>query len=113
MVSLWLTNHVYLPTIILQISYLVETFMPTTILSSKGQVIIPKPIRTTHNWRPGQKLLVVDTGDGVLLKPASPFPEKTVEEVAGCLNYKGKAKTLAEMEAAIAKGVKETFSDSD
>ncbi len=87
--------------------------MATTIISSKGQVIIPKPIRTAHNWKPGQKLLVVDARDGILLKPVSPFPETTIEEVAGCLNYKGKAKTLAEMEAAIAKGVKETFNDSD
>lgn len=35
------------------------------------------------------------------------FPETTLEEVAGCLEYKGEAKTLEEMEAAIAKGVVE------
>ncbi len=71
--------------------------MPTTSLSSKGQVIIPKPIRTARNWRPGQKLAVIDTGDGVLLKPVEPF-----------LKYSGPAKTLAEMEDAVRKGVKET-----
>jgi len=85
--------------------------MPTTTLSSKGQVIIPKPLRDAHNWKPGQQLEVIESGDGILLKPAEPFPKTTLADVAGCLTYKGKAKTLAEMEEAIAKGVKETFRD--
>lgn len=85
--------------------------MPTTVLSSKGQIIIPKPIRNAHNWKPGQKLEVIDSADGILLKPASPFPATTVEEVSGSLPYKGKPKSLAEMEEAIAKGVKETNRD--
>ena len=83
--------------------------MPTTVLSSKGQVIIPKPIREARHWAPGQRLEVIESKEGILLKPASPFPPTTIEEVSGCLNYQGKAKTLAEMEAAIAKGVRETF----
>lgn len=87
--------------------------MATTVLSSKGQIIIPKPIRNAHHWKPGQRLEVIDSVDGILLKPARPFPETTVEEVSGCLDYHGEPKTLAEMEAAIAKGVKETFRDRD
>ena len=87
--------------------------MATTTLSSKGQIIIPKPVRDAHNWRPGQELQVVDSADGVLLRPVRPFPETTIEEVSGCLKYKGKAKTLTDMEEAIAKGVKETFHDRD
>ena len=87
--------------------------MATTVISSKGQVIIPKPIREGHHWKPGQRLEVIDSGDGILLKPASPFPKTSVEEVSGCLNYKGKAKSLAEMEEAIARGVKETFCGRD
>ncbi|HHD62964.1 MAG TPA: AbrB/MazE/SpoVT family DNA-binding domain-containing protein [Desulfobulbaceae bacterium] len=66
-------------------------------MSSKGQVIIPKPIRTAHNWRPRQKLTVIDTGDGVLLEPIEPFPRISLEEVAGCLKYSGPAKSLADM----------------
>ncbi|MEW6426873.1 MAG: AbrB/MazE/SpoVT family DNA-binding domain-containing protein [Thermodesulfobacteriota bacterium] len=87
--------------------------MATTVLSSKGQVIIPKPVRNAHHWKPGQRLEVIDSGDGILLKPASPFPATTIEEVSGCLDYRGGPKTLAEMEEAVAKGVKETFRDSD
>lgn len=85
--------------------------MPTTILSSKGQIIIPKPVREARHWKPGQRLEVVESDNGILLKTAEPFPETTIADVAGCLSYRGKAKTLAEMEAAIAKGVKETTRD--
>ncbi len=83
--------------------------MTTTKLSSKGQVIIPKPIRSSHHWDPGQELVVIDIGDGIILKPATPFKETSVDSVAGCLKYTGKPKTLEDMEAGIAKGVKERF----
>lgn len=87
--------------------------MPTTILSSKGQVIIPKPIREARHWNPGQRLEVIESDEGILLKPAEPFPATSIADVAGCLVFKGKAKTLTEMEEAIARGVKETFRDRD
>ncbi len=85
--------------------------MLTTNLSSKGQVIIPKPIRTLHNWHPGQKLQIIDTDDGVLLKAAFPFEETTLDQVTGCLPYHGRAKTLAEMEAAIRRGAEAACRD--
>lgn len=80
-----------------------------TKLSSKGHVIIPKPIRSSHHWAAGQALIVIDTGDGVLLKPKTPFKETKIDEVAACLAYSGKPKTLDEMEEGIIKGVKESF----
>jgi AbrB family looped-hinge helix DNA binding protein len=85
--------------------------MITTKLSSKGQVIIPKALRTRHHWEPGQELAAIDTGDGILLRPASPFPETSLREVASCLPYHGRAKTLAEMEKAIEKGARESGHD--
>jgi AbrB family looped-hinge helix DNA binding protein len=85
--------------------------MPNTVLSSKGQVIIPKPIRNAHHWQPGQRLEVVDAGEGILLRPAETFPATTLAEVAGCLPYQGKAKTLAEMAEAIRKGAREAGRD--
>ncbi|MCL7489409.1 MAG: AbrB/MazE/SpoVT family DNA-binding domain-containing protein [Desulfobulbaceae bacterium] len=87
--------------------------MPTTTLSSKGQVIIPKLVREAHHWKPGQQFDVIESDEGILLKPAEPFPTTSIADVAGCLPYKGKAKTLAEMEEAIAKGVKEKFGGRD
>ncbi len=79
--------------------------METTKLSSKGQVIIPKRLRTNHRWKSGLELSVIDTGDGILLKPKVPFAETTLSEVMACLKYDGPAKTLKEMEQAIRKGV--------
>ncbi|HUF10954.1 MAG TPA: AbrB/MazE/SpoVT family DNA-binding domain-containing protein [Rhodothermales bacterium] len=76
-------------------------------MSSKGQVIIPKPVRAARDWKAGQELVVIDTGDGVLLRPKSPFRATDISEVASCLEYSGEAKSLDEMEAAIKKGVSE------
>lgn len=83
--------------------------MTTTKLSSKGQVIIPKAIRTSRHWETGQELVVIDTGDGIILKPATPFKESTIESVAGCLQYEGKPITIEEMDEAIADGIKEQW----
>ena len=78
--------------------------MDITKLSSKGQVIIPKHFRDAHRWEPGQELVVIDTGDGVLLKPKVPFKETTIKDVACCLKYTGKPKTIEDMERAIEQG---------
>ena len=83
--------------------------MLTTRLSSKGQVIIPKPIRIAHQWVTGQDLVVIEMGDGILLKPKTPFSITSLKEVASCLRYTGKAKTLDDMQNAIKKGVMERF----
>jgi AbrB family looped-hinge helix DNA binding protein len=81
--------------------------MFTTKLSSRGQVIIPREIRSRHHWEPGQILQTIDTVEGILLRPASPFPKTALNEAASCLTYPGKSKKLDEMEAAIKKGVTE------
>ncbi len=83
--------------------------MNTTRLSSKGQVIIPKPLRTAHHWEAGQELVVIDQGDAILLKPQKSFKESKIHDVASCLKYKGTPKTIDDMNLAIGKGIKETF----
>lgn len=87
--------------------------MTTTVLSSKGQVIIPKPVRTAHHWNPGDRLVVEDTAEGVLLKPATLFKRTTLDDVAGCLKWNGPAKTLKEMEDAITRGAQRAVDDCD
>ena len=79
--------------------------MPKTILSSKGQVIIPSPIRRAHEWQPGQTFEAIDTGDGIFLKPTGSFPRTELEDVAHCLHYHGPKRTVEEMNDAIARGV--------
>jgi AbrB family looped-hinge helix DNA binding protein len=73
----------------------------TTTVSTKGQVILPKAIRERRQWRPGTRLVVEDTPDGVLLKPAPFFPPTRPEAVYGMLKYSGPPKTIEEMDAAI------------
>ncbi len=85
--------------------------MNTTKLSSKGQIIIPKWLRENYNWQTGLEFKVIDTGDGILLKPAKPFPETTIADVAGCLKYEGRPITLEDMERAIETGVVESWND--
>ena len=79
--------------------------METTRLSTKGQVIIPKRIRASRAWRSGTELVVEETSDGVLLRPALRFPKTTLEEIVGCLRKKGKRKTIDRMQDAIAREV--------
>lgn len=81
--------------------------MATTKVSSKGQVVLPLAVRTRRKWEPGTLLTVEETAEGVLLRPAKPFPATTFEEVEGILQYKGKARTLREMDEAIALGVRD------
>ena len=78
----------------------------TTTVSTKGQVILPKALRDRRNWTPGTRLVVEETPDGVLLKAAPVFAATRPEEVAGMLAYRGRPKTLGEMDAAITAEVK-------
>jgi AbrB family looped-hinge helix DNA binding protein len=85
--------------------------MEETRLSSQGQVIIPEALRAAHHWEAGQELIAIEVGDGILLKPKKPFPETTLAQVAGCLNYRGQPKSLDELEDAIRQGVVEQWDD--
>ncbi len=79
--------------------------MKTTRLSTKGQIILPKSIRTSRCWGPGTEFTVEETGDGILLRPAARFPAAGLDDVAGCLRSERKSKTVAQMRAAIGREV--------
>jgi AbrB family looped-hinge helix DNA binding protein len=82
-----------------------------TVISTKGQVILPKAIRDQRHWPAGTRLTVEDTPDGVLLKPAPLFPRKSVDEVFGSLAYTGAALSVDEMNAAVAAEAKRRARD--
>jgi AbrB family looped-hinge helix DNA binding protein len=63
--------------------------MDITKLSSKGQVVIPKDVRERQRWTAGQAFDVVETEEGVLLRPHGPFPPTRMEDLGTALNYKG------------------------
>lgn len=79
--------------------------MRTTVLSSKGQVIIPKTLRVARRWGPGTRLEVHDTPDGVLLRPTGPAAKVGLAgglaAIRARLGYRGPAPSLAEMDAAV------------
>ncbi len=83
-----------------------------TRLSSKGQVIIPKAIRTAHQWESGAEFNVIDTPEGVLLQPKALFAPSSLNEVAGCLPVVIK-KTQHEIDLAIAQKLKQEWHDSN
>lgn len=75
-----------------------------TVVSTKGQVILPKAIREQLHWDAGTRLAVERTEYGVLLKPLGrEFAPTRPEDVFGCLRYEGKAKPVEEMAAGIAE----------
>jgi len=78
----------------------------TTTVSTKGQIILPKPIRDQLHWLPGTRLAVENTPDGILLRAAPVFAATRPEDVFASLPYQGPPKTLTEMEAGIAKEAK-------
>ena len=75
--------------------------METTKLSSKGQIIVPKSLREAHRWKPGQEFVVVDTDEGILLKPKQVFEPTQLEDIVNRPPYQGKPKTIEQMNAAI------------
>ena len=43
--------------------------METTSMSVKGQVVIPNKIRKALNLKPNSKLIILQDGSNILLKP--------------------------------------------
>jgi AbrB family looped-hinge helix DNA binding protein len=75
--------------------------LPTTRLSTKGHVTLPKSIREAEALKPGAEFIIERTPKGILLRPVKTAPSR-IEDVSGCLRYRGKPKSVAEMDRAIA-----------
>ncbi len=79
----------------------------TTHFSTKGQLIIPKKIRDRHGWQAGSEVIVEDRGDCVVVRSAEAIPETRLDQLVGRTGYAGPRRSLAELEAAIARGARE------
>jgi AbrB family looped-hinge helix DNA binding protein len=75
----------------------------TTVISTKGQLILPKAIRELRHWGPGTRLTVEDTPSGVLLKTVPAFASTTIDQVFGSMVRHGPALSLEDMDAAIVR----------
>ena len=45
------------------------SILEVTSLSTRGQVVIPNDIRENMNLEPGTKMIIIQEGDNILLKP--------------------------------------------
>ncbi len=70
-----------------------------------GQIVWSEPVQIDKS----QKILITFLEKPIqtqVLKNNSPFPVVTLDQVAGCLAYEGKTKTLEDMERELAEGLK-------
>lgn len=74
-----------------------------SVLSSKGQIVIPQKIRKSHGWRTGMRFSLTEEGNALVMRPVTGRATLTVEEIIGCAGYTGPRVSLEEMEAAILK----------
>lgn len=75
----------------------------TTVVSTKGQVILPQAVRERRHWRTGTRLVVEETPDGILLRTAAHFADTSPEQVFGSLRFKGRPKSIDDVLAAAAR----------
>ena len=77
----------------------------STLLSQKGQVVLPKALRDALRWQPGTRLYVQTTPDGLLLTAAAEVKTGDPRAVADCAAYRGPKRSVEDMADAIRKGV--------
>lgn len=87
--------------------------MKTVRLSSKGQLVLPRALRESHRWETGQEFMIVDTDEGVLLKPASPFPPTRLDDVAGLLKERVEPRSDREIEQALTREARRRWRGGD
>lgn len=61
--------------------------MISTVVTKKGQIVIPSKIRKKMNIRKGTRLCVEERGNELILKPMT---TAYFDSIAGVLNTKGK-----------------------
>jgi AbrB family looped-hinge helix DNA binding protein len=80
--------------------------MATTLLSSKGQVVIPKELRDRLGWAAGTSLDVEEGAGGLVLRPSRRPARLALADLVGCTGYQGPARSLEDMAAGIAEGAR-------
>ena len=64
--------------------------MPISILSSKGQMTIPKEVRKALNLRPSEKVIIVVEGNQAIIKPL----KGNLLDIGGSIKIPGKDKPI-------------------
>ena len=85
------------------------TAKSSTVVSTKGQVILPKVLRDQNGWGPGTRLIVEQTGEGLLLRKAPHFKPTRIEDVMGMLKYDGPPLTIEDMNERVSEGFRRDY----
>ena len=67
--------------------------MKNTLLTEKGQILIPIQIRKKYGLKPGSKVIVSDDGQGIRV---TPLTATSIRNLAGILKGKNLSKALLE-----------------
>jgi AbrB family looped-hinge helix DNA binding protein len=70
-----------------------ENFDMETYATVKGQIVIPAPLRKKYGITEGTKIVVVDTGNEILLRPITP---QYLKNLRGSLKGTGALQVLVE-----------------
>jgi AbrB family looped-hinge helix DNA binding protein len=81
----------------------------TTVVSTKGQVVLPKAIRESKGWVAGKELVIEETRDGVLLRAARPFAPTKFEDVRGSLPSNGKHLRIEDFDKVLRAAAKRRY----
>ena len=68
--------------------------METSVLTSKGQLLIPERLRTKYGFKSGVKVAFIETGKGLLI---TPMDEKYFQSFVGILKGGNLAEEMKEM----------------
>lgn len=87
--------------------------MTTAIMSTKGQIVIPKALRDAKGFAPGVGVELVDHPEGLLLRRArtKQSGKVPVETLFGLLkdHWDGGPISIEDMDQAVAEGVAERY----
>lgn len=77
--------------------------MIESVLTSKGQTTLPKPVREALGVSPGDRVRYIILGREVRILPVRP-----IGRLFGTLRYEGPPVSLSDMERAVAQGARDT-----
>ena len=84
--------------------------MERTLLSSKGQVVIPKAVRDALHLEPGTEFTVKTQDKQIILQPVRSRKRLKARDLVGSVTYTGPALSIEDMEAAISRRIRKEWS---
>jgi AbrB family looped-hinge helix DNA binding protein len=80
-----------------------------TILSTKGQMVLPKAVRDRKQWKAGTRLVIEDRPEGLLIRQEPPKASYSIDDLVGILKYDGPPISIEEMNEAVLETAAERY----